>query len=97
MIDNIDNNFNHINHILETSNSAIESMFTNNLHRLEMLKIDIDSYNPFNQLDKGYAIAKDDNGKWINSIEKVRLDDKVKILLKDGDLECLVLKKQSKN
>ncbi|MDO5441490.1 MAG: exodeoxyribonuclease VII large subunit [Bacillota bacterium] len=85
---------NYIKNILESCNSSIKNLIINYSNELNLHKATIDGYNPLMQLDKGYAALKNEEGKWINSIKKVKVDDKVKVLLKDGELECLVLNKQ---
>lgn len=95
--DKVDSYFDHVKHLKDSCDMSIENMLVNYKHKLEILKADIDAYNPLNQLEKGYAVLKDENDHWIVSQSDVEVDDKISILLKDGDLQCLVLKKQSKN
>ncbi len=44
---------------------------------------------PLATIDRGYSIVEKDK-KIINSIDKIKIKDEIKIILKDGDLECSV-------
>ncbi len=95
--DNIFSMQEHIKTVHEISSSLIKMHLVNCEHKLEILKSTIDNYNPYNQLEKGYAIIKDSNDNWIYNQSNTNINDKIKVLLKDGELECLVLKKLLKN
>lgn len=97
LLDKIVNYSEHIKHLKQSCDSAIESLFVDARHKIELLKSEIESYNPLNQLEKGYAVLKNKDGKWIVSESNVKINENISILLKDGELECQVLKKQSKN
>ena len=97
LIDKIDNYAQHIKYLKQNCDSAIDNLFVDYQHKLQLLQSKIEGYNPLNQLEKGYAVLKDANGRWIVSQSNVEINDTISILLKDGDLECQVLKKQLKN
>lgn len=45
---------------------------------------------PLNILKKGYSIAYNEKGQVVNSSQKVKVDDKLKIKLYQGELSCVV-------
>jgi len=83
----------HLYHILDINDAAIDSILSNAQHKLSMLKLDIESYNPYSQLDKGYIIASKDD-KWITSTKKLKLGDEIKLMFKDGKIDCVVSGKE---
>lgn len=50
----------------------------------------LDALSPLKVLTRGYAVAMDENGKIIRSIEEVSQNDKIKVKVSDGDISCLV-------
>ena len=78
-----------IKHMLEIISSSTDSYIAGLSHRIQMLKLDVDGMNPMLQLKKGYAIARGEDGKWINSAEDVNEGDKIRIILQDGSINCI--------
>ena len=94
LLDRVESQELHIKHLKEMCDSSIVSLLNSSANRLKLLESEIKGYNPLNQLEKGYAVVKDSNDKWVVSKSKVKANDKISVILKDGSLECLVLKKQ---
>ncbi|EGT2227453.1 exodeoxyribonuclease 7 large subunit domain protein [Clostridioides difficile DA00246] len=46
-------------------------------------------------MDRGYSITQK-NGKVINSIKGLKIKDSIDIVLKDGNLECMIDKIENK-
>ena len=86
-----------LSRINEINRSAFLSILTESENRLRMLRLDIDSLNPMLQLDRGYAIVKNEKGSWIVSAKQADIGDKITVMLKDGELECSVSNRQLKN
>lgn len=59
-------------------------------NKLKLLKLDIDASNPLNVLNKGYSALKDETGKWITSIDDIKIDQTLNIVLKDGSAIAIV-------
>ncbi|MCQ2561830.1 MAG: exodeoxyribonuclease VII large subunit [Clostridia bacterium] len=68
----------------------IEDELSSANHRLQMLKLDIEMSNPMNVLDRGYAIARDKDGKWIEKAAAAKAGSQIDVIFKDGLLNCLV-------
>lgn len=67
-----------------------------NKTRLENIVSKLDTLSPLSVLSRGYNIATDEDDKVINSIEMVNIEDKIKIILKDGEITSKVLEIKSK-
>lgn len=65
-----------------------EEKLTNIGHRLHSLS-------PLSTLDRGYSVVQKDL-KVVNSVKDVNLKDNLNIILKDGNVECEVLKIEAK-
>ncbi|WP_272868509.1 exodeoxyribonuclease VII large subunit, partial [Clostridioides difficile] len=50
---------------------------------------------PLATMDRGYSITQK-NGKVINSIKGLKIKDSIDIVLKDGNLECMIDKIENK-
>lgn len=50
----------------------------------------LNALNPKNILNKGYSIVLKDGGDKLNSIEHLKINDKLKILFKDGTLDVFI-------
>jgi len=59
--------------------------------KIENLYKSIQYLNPVNSLERGYGIVTDSNGRIVNSVEEISIDEKLKILIKDGMIEVRVL------
>lgn len=59
-------------------------------HRLRLLKLDVDMSNPMNVLDRGYALARDEEGRWLEKAADASEKDTIEVIFKDGSLKCLV-------
>ncbi len=82
-----------IDHLSEMCTAAIDSVFMDASHRLSMIKLDLDTLNPFLQIERGYAIARSKD-KWIQSIDDININDNFALTLKDGTLNCVVKGKE---
>ena len=63
-----------------------------NYNRGKFIKLSsvLENLSPLKILNSGYSIAMLPNKKTVNSINKVRENDKIKLRLSDGTLECVV-------
>lgn len=71
--------------ILEGYKSNIQ----NKIHRLELIQQRILSVNPLSLLKNGYSITLS-NGKRVYSAKEVKEGDKIKVLLQNGLLNCII-------
>ena len=59
-------------------------------NKLDLCALDFELSNPLNLLKKGYAVISDNKNKWIVSSSAIRVNDKLKIVMKDGTIHCTV-------
>lgn len=58
--------------------------------RLKMLGMLLEARDPYNILDKGFAIVADSSGKRIGSVSEILEGERIKLMLKDGVVELSV-------
>lgn len=80
-----------IDMILKDIRRAMENTINNNKTKLSSLENRLNLSNPNLLLNKGYGILLNEDDKFINSIEDFKINDKVKIVLKDGWVNTKVL------
>lgn len=80
-----------IDMILKDIRRAMENTINNNKTKLSSLENKLNLSNPNLLLNKGYGILLNEDDKFINSIEDFKINDKVKIVLKDGWIKTKVL------
>lgn len=73
-----------------SADAAVESVLNAAAHRLSMLKLNIESFDPMRQLEKGYAIAKTECGTWVSGVKNLSEGSRIRLIMKDGELDCLV-------
>jgi len=76
-----------------TAMQRIIEMHHNTLHRHMVL---LDAVSPLSILGRGYSLTKTQDGKVVRSFRQVNPGDHVKILLKEGSLDCQVTQVESK-
>lgn len=75
--------------------SVIEQKMNQRNERLNRTVSTLNAISPLATLQRGYSISRKNN-KVIRSIEEVKKDDKISVLVHDGELDCRILKKSSK-
>ncbi|MCK9628853.1 MAG: exodeoxyribonuclease VII large subunit [Bacteroidales bacterium] len=68
---------------------ALQNRIMNEQNKIQLLEQRIISGNPLKLLEKGYALIQKE-GRRIKNINEIRVDDKIGILLKGGQIECVV-------
>jgi len=64
--------------------------------RLQRFGVSLDTLSPLKTLDRGYAVANV-QGRLLDSVEKVKVDDTVNITLKDGEITAKVQEVEGKD
>ncbi len=77
-------------HLYQLCRNSMEIMLSELESRLKLLKLSVDSNNPINVLDRGFAVVQNNNGKWVTKMEGIKNGDKLKIMLADGNVNCTV-------
>jgi exodeoxyribonuclease VII large subunit len=78
-------------HWLRIAN-ALKNRASQEEHRIELLESRLVSANPASSLEKGFAIVYKGNGRLL-SAKEAKVGDSLSVLLKDGRLECEIVKK----
>ena len=78
-----------IDTLYDRLNSSMKSIVDKNSHNIETLKIKLNLLNPTNILDKGYSIVLKDN-KIVSDINKIKINDEVNIMVKNGNINSIV-------
>lgn len=81
------NNYNNIENLRHILNAKINSRLGISLERLRKLNAVLEAHNPLNVLVKGYSIIEDTEGKIVNSTQKLKNLNSIKITLSDGYAE----------
>lgn len=65
---------------------------SNSAKRREFVRLaaSLDAMSPLKVLGRGYAIAADDNGRLVRSVNGVKPDDKIRLSVSDGIIKCRV-------
>lgn len=84
---------NRLNHLVERLNLGLMNKVRTIKHKLVSLSTQLDLLNPHNVLNRGYAIARNVDGKIIYSSKDVRHHQRIEIVLKDDVLSAIIDKK----
>lgn len=86
-----------IEHLYKSCQDNITATIKDYENQLKLLKLDIDSSNPLNVLEKGYAAVKDEKGNWISDIKSVKKGDTISILLNGGTITATAINVEKSN
>lgn len=70
--------------------AAADSINAANRHKFVALAASIDAMSPLKVMSRGYAIAADHKGELIRSINDVKPNEKLRLLVRDGVIKCAV-------
>ncbi len=85
----INNNQNKLNNVVININNIIEKRISNTKHNLDYLINTLKLVNPLNILSNGYSLVYKEE-KVIKSIKDLKIDDKIRIKLSEGEITGLV-------
>ncbi len=77
----------HISHMFE---SAYQKIIESKKQQLGLAASKLDGLSPLGTLSRGFAVAKAEDGSVLKSVSSVKAGDKVKVVLKDGELQTIV-------
>ncbi|HEY8361424.1 MAG TPA: exodeoxyribonuclease VII large subunit [Tissierellaceae bacterium] len=80
----------YIDNLLKDLSFIMEKKIDSKNAKLRELKIKLDVLNPYLLIEKGYAVIVNANDNIVKSINDVKLNDELKILLKDGKILSIV-------
>ncbi len=72
-------------------NQYVENIFNQQLNNLENIEIILENINIKKTLNKGFALIKDSNGRYIESIKSLQIDQEIDIELIDGQAKVNVI------
>ncbi|NLW12573.1 MAG: exodeoxyribonuclease VII large subunit [Clostridiaceae bacterium] len=70
--------------------SAENRYKTDAQNKLGLLAAKLDMLSPLKVLARGYSVVSNQDHPAITSVDQVRIDDKINVMLQDGSLECLI-------
>ena len=70
--------------------AAADRIHASKRHKFVALAASLDAMSPLKVMSRGYAIAADAKGELIRSINDVKPDDKMRLLVRDGVIKCAV-------
>ena len=65
-------------------------------HRLALYIEMLKGLSPLDKLNQGYSYVTDEKGNTVNDIEKVQVEDRLQIYVKNGKIHAKVLGKQER-
>lgn len=71
-------------------NRNMLDIYTNKSDKLRYVSGKLDALSPLKTLSRGYCLAFNDDGKHIDTVEKINETDNIKLKFKDGEINCLV-------
>lgn len=81
--------------ILDNDVKKLEHLMTNkyNVEKNRYIKLvsTLDSISPLKTLERGYTMVQDENNNIVRSSDKIKKDDKIKIIFKDGSRNAQIL------
>ena len=81
--------------IYDKISSEIENNIYTKTERLSNIGAILHNLSPLATIDRGYSIVQKD-GEVINSVQKLKFKDNIDIVLKDGNIECIIDKIKKK-
>lgn len=76
---------------------AVNMIFEKYNNEISRQALKLESYSPLNILSKGYSIACDEDGNTLESVRQVKPQDRIKLRVSDGLIECTVLETEEMN
>lgn len=76
---------------------AVNMIFEKYNNEISRQALKLESYSPLNILSKGYSIACDEDGNTLESVRQVKPQDRIKLRVSDGLIECTVLTTEEMN
>ncbi|MEG0295375.1 MAG: exodeoxyribonuclease VII large subunit [Clostridium sp.] len=78
------NSYIEVDNLKERLNKEIFNKLNHRKNELSHLKLMLEAHNPVNVLNRGYSIIQDTDNNVISSIEDIKSEKEIKMILKDG-------------
>lgn len=89
-INYIVNQYNYIDRLRQSLEHNISHNLAVRRERLSSLYEVLNAQNPLNVLNRGYAVIEDEESKVISSIEKLKAESNIKIIMRDGEIKTTI-------
>lgn len=86
----VDSKRSELDYVRDRLIAAADRINASKRHRFVALAASLDAMSPLKVMSRGYAIAADARGELIRSINDVKPDDKMRLLVRDGVIKCAV-------
>lgn len=80
----IANQYVNMDRLREMLDMKINTKISGSMEKMDKFKKLLDANNPFNILAKGYSVIEDQRGKVVSSINALKLQNEVDVIMKDG-------------
>lgn len=82
---------NMLSHKKEMLNRLIVGIYGRHRDRLSAISASLTLINPLAILARGYSVTKDSEGKIVNSVDMLSVNDEIKITFSDGEIDAMVI------
>jgi exodeoxyribonuclease VII large subunit len=86
---------NMLSHKKEMLNRLIVGIYGRHRDRLSAISASLTLINPLAILARGYSVTKDSEGKIVNSVDMLSVNDEIKITFSDGEIDAMVISKNA--
>lgn len=80
----------HLDEIREKMEQVIGKSMERLRHKQQLIHTKLEGLNPLLIMTRGYSIAKSEEGQVISSTKQIKKNDRITVLLQDGELQCTV-------
>ena len=77
--------------------AAMDKLYNSRRLRFGGLVGQLEGVNPMAVIGRGYGMALDESGSVVGSVEQIEVGDKIKLILRDGQINTVVEEKMRKN
>lgn len=77
--------------------SAVDKLYASRKLSFGGLVGQLEGVNPMAVIGRGYGMALDESGKVVGSVEQIEVGDKIKLILRDGEINTVVEEKTRKS
>jgi exodeoxyribonuclease VII large subunit len=70
---------------------VFQRIFNSKRHRLELYAEKLNGLSPLNRISKGFAYVTDASGNSLNTVNQVKKDENITLIVSDGKIEAKVI------
>lgn len=89
-INQLQNKKQYLDELCTRLEEAFRNMLIERKHSLAIYSEKLNGLSPLNRISKGFAYVTDDAGKPLNTVEQIKEDDHISLIVKDGQVKAKV-------